>query len=287
MLSSIPLFIGGTLAGSFLLVVARRYDPDRFIFSRTVIGGRSRCDGCEKTLEFFELIPLFSFLFQLGKCRACRTRLSLQYPLVEILCGLIFVFVPRTLFAGSVLPLTVSQYAGIASWILVFLTLLLVTLIDLRLYIIPDEANIFLVILGIAILIAGVPPFGVLSGSFLGPYALIFGLREGIFVNRFIAVFSAALLFGGLVFVTRGKGMGMGDVKLAAALAVVLGWPDILLSIILAFIIGSFFGLAAILARRKSWKSALPFGPFLALGATLVFFCGEELVRGYFSLFPG
>ena len=90
----IILFFFGAAVGSFINVLATRYDPAAFLFSRRVIGGRSHCPGCGKTLRWFELIPLFSFLVQGGRCRRCKKRLSIQYLIVELLSGLIFVLVP-------------------------------------------------------------------------------------------------------------------------------------------------------------------------------------------------
>src|SRR3989344_2404324 len=107
---NILLFIFGAVLGSFINVLAVRYDPERFIFDSKVIGGRSYCPHCRKTLRWFELVPLMSFLFQRGQCLGCGRRISFQYPLVEIVAGLICVFVPMRL-EGLIFSFPASAYA--------------------------------------------------------------------------------------------------------------------------------------------------------------------------------
>lgn len=281
---AIWLFLFGSAVGSFLNVVAFRYNPDAFVLNKKSIGGRSRCRACGHELRWFELIPIISYLVQFGRCRDCHTNISPQYPIVELLTGLIFVFVPKFFFVSNLLP---TPYVLLSSilWILVFLTLLLLSLIDFRMNIIPDEANAFLVIAGIALVLLNAGNFGLIEGSFTGAYASIFGVRENIWLNHLFGALVGIMFFGLLVILTRGRGMGMGDVKLAGALGAVFGWPDIGLITALSFIIGSFVGIGAILLRKKGMKSTLPFGPFLAVGSLIVFFFGAELMESYFNLF--
>ncbi|MEK7110466.1 MAG: prepilin peptidase [Patescibacteria group bacterium] len=275
-------FALGAALGSFLNVVALRYDPDEFLFARAVIGGRSQCPHCRATLRWFELIPLVSFLIQSGRCRRCGAKISPRYFLVEVAAGMLALVAFLKFGAPDVWG---REMALAALWALMFLVLLLVALIDFRLTIIPDEANALIAALGVGIAAVGAPGFGLVSGSFLGSYAIIFGARENIFLNIAVAVLAATVLFGALVGVTRGRGMGIGDLKLAVALALPFGWPDVLLLFAFAFIIGSLVGGVAILLRRMTLKSALPFGPFLALAALIVFLWAEPMVAGYFSLF--
>jgi prepilin signal peptidase PulO-like enzyme (type II secretory pathway) len=254
-----------------LNVLAVRYDPDRFVVTRESVGGRSRCPQCSRTLRWFELVPFVSFLIQRGRCRSCGTRIGLHHPAAELASGLIVAFVPLVAGAGG-------GWAGGTLWTLVFLVLLLLSLIDIRLRLIPDEATALLAALGI--IIAFLAP----AASLFGGYASLFGLGgANVWVNHIAAALAAALLFGALIAVTRGRGMGLGDLKLAAALGLVFGWPDIVLVVMFAFIIGALFGAGAIAAKRKTMKSAVPFGPFLAIGAALAFFCGSTLVNWYFG----
>lgn len=285
-MTTLFLFVLGTAVGSFLNVVILRYDPEKFLFGQALLG-RSRCRSCRRTLRWFELVPIISFLIQRGRCRTCKARLNIQYPVVEILGGLIFIFVPRQIKIFYFALPAVHLAALSTLWILVFLTLLLVFFIDLRLFIIPDEANVFLGLLGILIIAVGRSYFGPAQGSFLGAYSLIFGLRVGIgiWLNHFLAVLVALALFALIIFITRGRGMGMGDLKLAVPLGFVFGWPDVILVLGLGFVIGSVFGFYAIACRRKNLKSFVPFGPFLAAASALVFFFGQEIVGVYFRLF--
>ena len=141
------LFAFGLALGSFLNVVAMRYDGKHFLFSAKLIGGRSQCEQCKKTLRWFELVPLFSFVLQGGRCRRCKARLSIQYPIVELLSGIIFVSVPFAFGIGAITGAPLVLLAAL--WIAVFEALLVMTLIDIRLGVIPDEINIFLGAIGV------------------------------------------------------------------------------------------------------------------------------------------
>ncbi len=286
----IILFVLGAASGSFLGVVADRYDPERSLFDLKRLGGRSRCASCKKILGAGELIPLVSFVLQGGRCRGCRTPIPLWCPFVEIVAGLLFVFVPKSLGAHLLSffsPLGTAAFAVLAAlWILVFLFLLLISLIDLRLRIIPDELNVLLVAAGILVIALTAGGFGLTSGSFVGSYAALFGLRGNIWGNHAAGLLFGLFFFGSLVILTRGRGMGMGDVKLAASLGAVFGWPDIVFLVVLAFVVGSVVGFVQIVFRGKGLKSLLPFGPFLALGAGLIFFFGYDILGAYFKLFP-
>lgn len=278
---SFLLFLFGAALGSFLNVVSMRYDPEGPIFGKHLTG-RSRCPKCGRTLRWFELIPVLSFLFLRGRCRTCGSRLSLQYPLVEIAGGLILVFVPITLYS----PLNPEFFIlDSVLWIAVFLALLLVAVIDLRLRLIPDELNVLLLVLGISLAFFG----GVDTARemFAGPYGALFGVWENVWLNRLVAAGFAAALFGFLILITKGRGMGMGDLKLATPLAFVFGWPGILMISALAFIFGSLVGGYILLLRGGSLKSTVPFGPFLALASATVFFFGGNILEWYFGLFRG
>lgn len=283
------LFIFGAALGSFLNVVAERYDPDKFLFARPVWAGRSHCDGCKKTLSWYELIPLLSFLIQRGRCRSCGIKLSGAYPLSEFLAGLIVAIVPWRLMDTAILffpgLLGASFYFVAAILILIFLAILLLALIDARLHIIPDEITIFLGILGILLAFVLAPYFNLTSGSFLGHFSLLAGIRGNIFLNRLVGALTGFFFLFVLFAITKGRGMGFGDVKLSFSLGLILGWPDVIIGQVFAFILGSLYGIYKILNRNKSLKSYLAFGPFLGMGTILLFLYGYEIVGGYFALF--
>lgn len=275
-------FLLGLALGSFMNVLALRYDPDRFLFSRRVIGwtsrlsggsacppaGRSHCPHCGRTLRWFELIPLVSFIVQFGKCRSCRARISFQYPIVEFLSGVAVAGAPFFFSGAELWVWTAAALVGI-----------LVAVIDVRLALIPDETVAMLGILGVLRAAFSNAP------SFFGHYALMFPLQAPVAVNRLAAMALVAGFFGLVVAVTRGRGMGLGDVKLAGALGLLLGFPDVLLAAGLAFLTGSFWSVPFLLTRRKGLKSAIPFGPFLVLGAFLTVCFGFTMVDGYFAFF--
>ena len=273
--------------GSFLNVVSLRYKPGQKLLDLRVINGRSRCLHCGKKLVWYELIPLISFLVQKGKCRGCGQKLSFQYPLVEFLSGLIFIFVPIALMAGVVTPYTP---VAILIWILIFLLFLLLSIIDFHFYLIPDSINLFLAILGILLIVIQsltLNQWSAVSGqmSFTGHYSLLFGLIENIWLNHFFAAVLAMIFFAAIIVLSRGKGMGWGDFKLAAAFGLIFGWPDIIVVIFLAFVIGAIFTAPLLIKKQKTMKDIVPFGPFLVIGSSLVFFLGKRLIDGYFKLF--
>lgn len=281
--------------GSFLNVVALRYQPSRSVFDPRSLGGRSNCPYCRTKLKWFELIPLLSFFIQKRKCRKCGHRLSLQYPIVELLSGLIFVAVPFYLhrFYGvldifSFDPSLRSFYGFLVVWVLVFIVWLLISIIDSRHYLIPNELNIGLGILGVIIvLIKRLPSSWLLPfhNTFLRHYELLFSPFQNVIANHLLGALLGALFFGVLIVVSRGRAMGLGDVKLALASGLVLGWPDIGLATLLAFIFGGTWGVILLLTKKKTMRDKIPFAPIFILGIVVTVFFGFKIVNGYFGLF--
>lgn len=284
------LFIFGLIVGSFVNVVTLRYQPKQKILDKKIIGGRSRCPFCFKTLKFYELIPIFSFFIQKGICRGCGRKISFQYPLVEFLSGLIFVFIPLSLaydlrlidYNFNFLQLSVAGF-----WLSIFVLFLVISVIDLRHSIIPDQINLTLGILGLILMIINdyYHRFGFFNGSFFDNYAAIFGLRNNIWTNHLFAALLGMMIFGLIIFLTKGKAMGWGDFKLIAALGLIFGWPDILMIIFSAFVIGAIVGIIFLIRKKKKMKDTISFGPFLAAGSALTFFLGYQIIGGYFKLF--
>jgi prepilin signal peptidase PulO-like enzyme (type II secretory pathway) len=282
------LFLFGVIFGSFFNVVTLRYIAGESVFKN--IGGRSHCMHCGKQLAWFELVPLFSFLFQLGKCRGCKARLTLQYPIVEFLTGSIFAGVGYFFishFGAYAIP-----YAEIAIWIIAFCILLLMSIIDLRLQIIPDSLTVAIVVLGIIrIGVYFFQPFGeaytrmAVTGTFLGSFGTMLWPLEAAWGNALIGMVACGLFFSLLFVVTRGAGIGFGDVKLAFAGGLLMSWPDAFLAFLLAFIIGSICSLPLLILHKKGVRDAVPFGPFMAIGMAIVFFFGYDIVNAYFQLF--
>ena len=246
-------FLIGLAVGSFLNSVIYRLEK-----KESIIKARSYCPYCKKTLSWFELIPLMSFILQRGKCRHCKKPILLQYPLVELATGILFVlcgwyFLPNIL--DSIFYILVSS------------CLIVIFVYDLKHYIIPNEV--------------------VYSGIIL---AFLYQLQFSIFqpmagnFGPFISAILVGSFFLAIILISKGRWMGMGDVKLAVFMGLVLGWPGILVALFLAFLIGAFTSVILIIFKKKTLKSEIPFGPFLA-GATLVaIFWGNILINWYLNL---
>ncbi len=286
----IALFVFGALIGSFLNVIATRYNPDKFILSASVIGGRSRCDGCNRQLRWFELFPFFSFIVGRGRCLRCKARLSHQYWLVELASGCIFAGIPYVTLVNQFFNYPSPLFFATAIvWVCVFELLLLMTLVDIRLHIIPDEINIVIALVGIGFSAIAYKGYGVWGSgyvhSLIGPYALLFGWQEGVLLNRLVALVSIIIFFAVLLLATKGRGIGLGDVKLGIAISFLLGWPDALFVTATGFVIGGIWGAVVLATGKKSWASTVAFGPFFALATLIVFLAGRQILSGYFGLF--
>ena len=292
----IALFVFGLAIGSFLNVLIFRYNSEENLWNIKRLSGRSHCPHCNHELKAGELVPLWSFFIQKGKCRECGHKLSFQYPVIEFLSGAIFAGLPWFLNgfynvglqSFTSLGLEWWYYALLLAWIAVFLAWLVIAAIDLREYIIPNELNFLLaflgVLIGVLILVYGDKLFP-FRDSFLEQYRLIFSPFQSVILNRLLGMAAGGLFFGFLVFASRGRGMGMGDVKLAIASGLVLGWPDIALAIMLSFLFGGIMGGALLIFGKKEMKDKLPFAPFFVLAVFATVFFGHGIIGWYFSLF--
>lgn len=263
------LFFFGLIIGSFLNVVGFRYGT-------LSLGGRSFCPKCKKTLSWIELIPLVSFLIQRGKCRGCHKKISWQYPVVELLTGISFLL-PVYFYKYYSFP--PHEYQGLlsVSWLLIALAMIVLSIIDLRQMIIPDGANIFLAIMGFVLIFFN-------STSFLKNYSEWLPGPGSVLSNHLLGAIIGAGVLGIIVFLSWGRAMGMGDVKLAGAMGLILGWPDITLALALAFLVGGVWASILLLSRKKKLKTMVPFGPFLVIGFWMEALLGYQLLNWYFSL---
>jgi leader peptidase (prepilin peptidase) / N-methyltransferase len=275
-LKTLFLFLLGNILGSFLNVVVFRYKPGGSVLG-SHLGGRSKCPHCGKKLNWYELIPVMSFVVQLGKCRGCGKPISWRYPVIEILSGIILATVP--------LVLGFTPQALI--WAVALLLLLAASFIDIRHYVIPDGLTISLALLGVAftlmIALGKVGGQALVPGTFLGSYAYIFSFTNNPWVARLVASLASGAFFFLIILLSRGKAMGWGDAKLAAAAGLLLGWPDAILAIMLAFVLGALFGMVALISNKKGLKDAIPFGPFIAIGTAVVFYFGQNILSLYFN----
>ena len=259
-LYNIIIFIFGLIIGSFLNVIIYRLEN-----GGKIINDRSRCLRCKHTLNWQDLIPVLSFIFLKGKCRYCNNKISWQYPLVEIGTGILFVIVFSI------------QYSVFSIFHLLFLFYITAVLIvifayDLKHYIIPDK------VIYPAIIITTI--FRLFS-EFIVDSNIQYSIFNIQYSNFIFAAFIASFFFYSIIILTKGKGMGGGDVKLAFLMGLLLGWPVILLSIFLSFIFGSIIGIYLILIGKKKMGGMIPFGPFLIIGTFIGIFWGERIVEWY------
>jgi leader peptidase (prepilin peptidase) / N-methyltransferase len=258
------LFMLGAAIGSFLNVVIYRTTT-----GEGWVKGRSHCETCKKTIAWFDNIPLLSFLVLRGRCRHCKKSLSLSHPVVEGLTGLLFVwwyFAGFFFFQLTQQPFTILQPLF---WLAVGLILLAIFIIDFKYMIIPDQLVAALFVLVIFYRV-GLTMFGEMQVRDL---ALSLATMAG----------STALLFM-IWYITRGRGIGFGDVKLALPLGLLLGWPRAIVWIFGSFMLGAAVGIALIVMKKAKMKTALPFGPFLVAGTLISLIWGDQLFHWYVTL---
>lgn len=242
----IMIFLIGISIGSFLNVCIYRIPK-----KEDIVFERSHCMSCGNVLKWYELIPLFSFLVQGGKCRNCKTELSVQYPLIELLNGLIYVWI---FMAKGFQPESIL-FCICAS------VLIVISVIDWRTYEIPFGCNIVIGILGIV--------------------RVILDLAH--WYNYVIGFFAVSGLFLIIYWITKGRGIGGGDIKLMAAAGLLLGWQNILLALMIGSIAGSVIHLTLMKVQGKD--RVLAFGPYLAFGIFISMLYGNNLITWYLGMF--
>lgn len=245
----ILIFIYGLLIGSFLNVCIYRMPREESIAFPS-----SHCPKCATSLRWYNNIPLLSYIFLGGKCNFCKDKISIQYPLIESLNAIIYLFT----YLEFGISLEFFFYA------IIFSLLIVITMIDLQHMIIPD----ILVIL-------------ILASSIIYKF-LSFLLYRSSFdlLNSIGGLALSGLLFLLIIILSKG-GMGGGDVTLIGALGFILGIKKIFLTIFLSFILGSIISIILLATKIKGRKDPIPFGPFIVLGFTIVVFWGELLINWY------
>lgn len=267
------IFILGTAVGSFLNVVI-----DRGPQGRTALNGRSACDFCHTPLLWWELIPVLGFFLVRGHCRTCHQKLSWQYPLVEAATGMIFVgllfylsllssplslsYQPLSPLNLPLSPLTVDFWVRYLFWTVLFSGLLALAITDLKYGLLPDA-------------VVGPLVLWVLVGRLGGLGRLGVSLLVGLAIAGFFAF---------LIWLTHGRGMGWGDVKLGFLLGLVGGWPSAVVGLLISFLTGAIVGIILILAGKKSLKETLPFGPFLICGSVVGLVFGQRIGDWYWQM---
>jgi leader peptidase (prepilin peptidase)/N-methyltransferase len=251
----------GLCIGSFLNVVIVRRGHDDWQQRRS-LDGRSACPKCGHVIRWYENIPLLSWLALRGRCRGCGEPISWRYPLVELLTAALWAAVALT---ADAVPELVTG--------VVFLSILIpVTFIDLELRIIPDEINFAAIFLGFACSLG------------FGPRPRFASGIEWWWLEVLLASLGAALFLLLPALLTRGRGMGAGDIKLVLALGAFLGAP-VAVGLMAGFLIALIPSIVLIVLRgmQAGRKSKIPFGPFLAMGGAVGWFWGPQVLDWYLS----
>jgi leader peptidase (prepilin peptidase) / N-methyltransferase len=251
MTAAVPIsFLGGMLAGSFATVLAHRVPR-----GEPWVAGRSRCPSCGSTVAAYDNVPVFSWLLLRGRCRSCGERISARYPLAELAMA--------ALFALTTLVLGTDDLGELALGLSFCAVLVIVTLTDLERGVIPNVV--------------------LLAGAAVG-LGIVAATDPGSFAQRGIAAVGA----GGFLLVfalAYPRGMGMGDVKLAAVMGLFLG-RAVVPALVVAVLAGALVGLVLLAAHgSEARKRAVPFGPFLALGGVVGLLAGDQILDWYLDSF--
>jgi prepilin signal peptidase PulO-like enzyme (type II secretory pathway) len=261
--AAIMIFILGLCCGSFVnmlvyrtaveyeLIKSKGIKKNRNVSFLKMLGGRSFCDDCGKQLHWYENIPVISWMIQRGRTKCCDQKLSILYPIVEITTGVLFL-VYNLMFLGQDSNLMIRILGVI---IIVFL--IFSTVFDLKYMILPDFSMVILICCGLL---------------------MMFDSNTKLVLDY---IFSAAVSFGflGLLYlITKGKGMGLGDVKLAVFMGLFLGGQKVILAFYIAFVIGALVSLILMFFKKAGRKTLIPFGPFLILGVLVSWFWGDKIL---------
>lgn len=247
----ILIFILGLGFGSFASVIIHRLHTKQ----KGIWFGRSKCPHCAKTLAARDLLPVISFVINKFKCRNCKKKISVHYPILELVMGSTF------LLTGTLVGL--DNMWWLAYWLLLTFIFVLISFYDIFFQEIPDEIS-----LPTIILTGAVGYFGALhTGS-----DLILGFAVPV------------LFFGTLFLASQGRWLGGGDVRIGAIMGFVLGWPNVLTGLFLGYIFGSVYSAIGLISGKLHRKSPIPFGPFLLLGTYIAMFWGPKIIDWYLNL---
>ena len=245
-------FLFGLVLGSFLNVCIYRIP-----FKKSIVSPPSSCPHCDERIRFYDNIPLISYLILLGRCRKCRHGIPIQYPLVELITGLLSV----SLFVRHGISV---QYIFI---LLFSASLVVISFIDLRHQIIPDIISLPGIVIGLG-------------------FSILFGRISWLDSLLGIVIGGGSLYLIAIIFewLTHKEGMGGGDIKLLAMLGAWLGWKALPFIVLFSSLLGIVIGGGSLLLSRQGLRARIPFGPFLALGALAFLFFGKELMSWYFRI---
>jgi leader peptidase (prepilin peptidase)/N-methyltransferase len=241
------IFLFGLLVGSFLNCLVYRLNQEDNL--KSFLKGRSYCPKCRRTLAWFDNLPLLSFCLLKGRCRQCHSSISFQYPLSELFTGIFSLLVWR--LSGQAITF------GFFFNLFFLYVLIAIFLSDLNYRTIPDQIT-----------------YPALTIS------LFFILFDKAYLNILTGLVSAGF-FLVLFLITKQKGIGFGDMKLAGLMGLVLGFPKTIVAFYLAFLTGACLGAILVLIKKKKFKSEISFGPFLAVATFIALFWGERIWQAF------
>ncbi len=245
----ILIFILGLIVGSFSNVCIYRIPRNE-----SIIYPASHCPKCRTKIKPIDNIPLLSYILLKGGCRNCKSKISIQYPVVEFLTGLIYLII-YLIYGVSIQSLI---------YIILSSALIIITFIDLNEQIVPDVISLPGIVIGFIL-------------SFFIPYISFIDSALGVVAGGGIILIIG--LAGSVIF--KKEAMGGGDVKLAAMIGAFLGWRYVIISLFLGFFLGALAGIILILSKIKSREDVVPFGPFIVLGSLITLLWGEKIITWY------
>jgi len=254
----------GLIMGSFVNALVYRLHK-----KMPVMWDRSICTICGKQLKWWHNIPLISFIFLCGKCWFCKSKISWQYPLVELATGILFISAMK--LAADRFDFGTNEFAVIVSyWLLVIIFLVIIFLYDLKHYLILDKVSVPAIIIFIVLDIV---------------MFLFFGFSEYMLSKVVISVIIGGGWFLIQFVFSKGKWVGGGDIRLGILMGLILSWPNILTALFIAYVGGSLISLPLILLKKKGMKSQIPFGIFLVPATMIAMWWGNDLINWYLNLF--
>jgi len=247
--NDVLIFILGLIVGSFSNVCIYRIPRNE-----SIVYPASHCPKCRSNISPKDNIPLLSYILLKGRCRNCKSKISIQYPIVEFLTGLIYL----------IIYLTYDLSVQTLIYIILSSALIIIAFIDLNEQIVSDVISLPGIVLGLIL-------------SFFVSYISFIDSALGVFVGGGIILIIG--MGGSVIF--KKEAMGGGDVKLAAMIGAFLGWRYIIISLFLGFFLGALVGIFLILSKIKSREDVIPFGPFIVLGSLITLLWGEMIISWY------
>lgn len=260
-LISVVLFIIGASLGSFMSVILFRLNHA----TKSIVKGRSACIVCDKPLKAHDLIPILSFILLRGKCRYCKNEISSMYPLLELIMGMVLVilyfqfpFIDASLFfSGTFIGLFLLY--SFYSFVLIF-----TFFFDLKYLQISDELLLPAILIGLIATIAAP-----LTPSL---------------IDALIGASIGVAFFGLQYLISKGRWIGLGDLRIGAFMGIILGWKLLIVALFCSYLLGSIISLIIIARKKAAFDSKIPFAPFLVCGTFITLFFGTDLLHWYLGL---